>query len=129
MLWVFSMIVLIRQWIASDLCVIATDLCVCSRFAHSKRLFVLQWTTSNWLGKEQNISPTWKIFMKDVDLGEPTSFLDHVYLVCTQRDCQVSKDIVENYRSVFESRISTRATEKLTETKATGKPDAGTISS
>ena len=31
-------------------------------------------------GKEQNISPTWKILMKDVDLGEPTSFLDHMYL-------------------------------------------------
>ena len=27
-------------------------------------------------GKKQNISPTWKILVKDVDLGEPTSFLD-----------------------------------------------------
>ena len=26
--------------------------------------------------------------MKDVDLGEPTSFLDHVFLGCTQRECQ-----------------------------------------
>ena len=51
--------------------------------------------------------------MKDVDLGEPTSFLDHVYLGCTHRECQTSKDIVENYRTVFESRISARATEKL----------------
>ena len=32
-------------------------------------------------GKEQNINPTWKVLMKDIDLGEPTSFLDHVYLV------------------------------------------------
>ena len=24
---------------------------------------------------------------KEVDLGEPTSFLDHVYLGCTQRKC------------------------------------------
>ena len=30
-------------------------------------------------GKKQNISPTWKIPMKDVDLGEPTSFLDDMY--------------------------------------------------
>ena len=30
-------------------------------------------------GEKQNISPTWK----DVDLGGPTSFLDHVYLGCT----------------------------------------------
>ena len=27
-------------------------------------------------GKKQNISPTWKTRMQDVDLGEPTSFLD-----------------------------------------------------
>ena len=80
-------------------------------------------------GKKQNINPTWKILMKDVDLGEPTSFLDHVYLSCTQRECQICKDIVDNYRSMFESRISARATEKLPETKATGKPDAETISS
>ena len=31
-------------------------------------------------GKKQNINPTWKKFMKDVDLREPTSFVDHVYL-------------------------------------------------
>ena len=40
-----------------------------------------------------------------VDLGEPTSFLDHVYLGCTQRQCETSKDIVDNYRTMFESRI------------------------
>ena len=67
--------------------------------------------------------------MKDVDLGEPTSFLDHVYLGCTQRQCEISKDIVDNYRRMFESRISAVATEKMSETKATGKPDAETISS
>ena len=48
-------------------------------------------------GKKQNMSPTWKILTKDVGLGEPTSFLDHVYLGCTQRECQNSKDIVENF--------------------------------
>ena len=79
--------------------------------------------------KKQNISPTWKILMKDVDLGEPTSFLDHVYLGCTQRECQKSKDVVDNYRSMFESRISAVATDKLSETKAARKPDAKTISS
>ena len=29
-------------------------------------------------GKTENIEPTWNILMKDVDLGEPISFLDHV---------------------------------------------------
>ena len=60
-------------------------------------------------GKKQNINPTCKILMKDVDLEEPTSFLDHVYLGCTQRECQTRKDIVDNYRNVFESRISAGA--------------------
>ena len=50
--------------------------------------------------------------MKDVDLGEPTSIPGHVYLGCSQRECQISKDLVDNYRSMFESRISAGATEK-----------------
>ena len=44
---------------------------------------------------------------------EPTSFLDHVYLRCTQRQCEISKDIVDNYRTMFESRNSAAGTEKL----------------
>ena len=64
-------------------------------------------------GKKQNISPTWKILMKSIVLREPTSFFDHVYLGCTQRECQFSKVIVDNYRTKFESRISDGATEKL----------------
>ena len=66
--------------------------------------------------------------MKDVDLGEPTSFLDHVYLGCTQRECKISSEIVVNYRDVFESRISGGPTEKLP-TRASGKPNAEIISS
>ena len=57
-------------------------------------------------GKKQNLDPMWKLPNKEVDLGEPTSFLDHVHLGCTQRQCQISKDIVDNYRTIFESRIS-----------------------
>ena len=38
---------------------------------------------------------------------------EHVYLGCTQRQCEISKDIVDNYRTMFESRISAGATEKL----------------
>ena len=79
-------------------------------------------------GKKRNISPTWKILMKDVDLGEPTSFLEHVYLGCTERECPISKDVVDNYRSMFESRISAGAKEKLP-TRASGKPDAEIMSS
>ena len=59
-------------------------------------------------GKKQNINPMWKVLNKEVDLGEPTYFLDHAYLRCTQ-----SKDVVDNYRTMFESRISAGETEKL----------------
>ena len=42
-------------------------------------------------GKKQNIALMWKVLNKEVDLGEPTSFLDHVYLGCTQRQCEISQ--------------------------------------
>ena len=77
----------------------------------------------------QIINPTWKILMKDVDLVKPTTFLDHVYLGCTQRECLISKGIVDNYRYMFKSRNSAGAMEKFPEKKATEKPDAETISS
>ena len=41
-------------------------------------------------GKKHNIDPMWKVLNKEVDLGEPTSFLDHVYLGCTQRQDQIT---------------------------------------
>ena len=65
------------------------------------------------VGQKQNLDPMWKLLNKEVDLGEPTSFLDHAHLGCTQRQCEISKDIVDNYRIMFESRISAGATEKL----------------
>ena len=46
-------------------------------------------------GKKQNIDPMWIVLNEVVDLGEPTSFLDHVYLGCTQRQCEISKDSVD----------------------------------
>ena len=61
---------------------------------------------SNLAGKKQSFDPMWKVLNKEVDLGEPTSFMDHVYLGCTQRQCEISKDTVDNYRTMFESRIS-----------------------
>ena len=39
--------------------------------------------------KKQNFDPMWKVLNKEVDLGEPTSYLDHVNLGCTQRQCEV----------------------------------------
>ena len=56
-------------------------------------------------GKKQNLDPMWNLLNKEVDLGEPTSLLDHVR--------QTSKDTVDNYRTMFESRISAGGVEKL----------------
>ena len=84
-------------------------------FVHrEKRLFLSVYVDDIKLaGKKQNIDPMWKVLNEGVDLGEPTSFLDHVYLGRTQRQCEISKDIVDNYRTMFESRICAGATEKL----------------
>ena len=69
----------------------------------------------HWFGYDTEFSfgPILAEFSKVVDLGEPTSFLDHVYMGCTQRQCEISKDIVDNCRTMFESRIFSGGAEKL----------------
>ena len=52
--------------------------------------------------------------MKHIDLEEPTSFLDHVHLGCTQRECKPNENILEENKKMFESRISAGATQKIT---------------
>ena len=51
--------------------------------------------------------------MKLVDLGEPTSFLVHVHLGCTQRECKPNEAIIEEDKGMSESEICAAATEKL----------------
>ena len=75
-------------------------------------------------GKNRNMAPMWKKLMTNVDLDEPTSFLDHVYLGCTQRECKPNELNIEEYRKMFESRISAGATEKL---PGWEKPHAKTV--
>ena len=93
-----------------------TLICVCGR-------------KKNWAERSRKLVQHGKLQVKDVDLGEPTSIFDHVYLGCTQREHQKSKDVVENYKSMFESRISAGAMEKLPEAKAPGESETNTISS
>ena len=62
--------------------------------------------------------------MKKVDIDEPTSFLYHVYLGCTQRECKPNETLVEQYKKMFESRTSAGATEKL---PGWEKPHAQTV--
>ena len=61
---------------------------------------------------------------KKIDIGEPTSCLDHAYLGCTQRECKPNETIIEQYQKMFESRISAGATEKL---PGWEKPHAKTV--
>ena len=73
------------------------------------------WDVSLYIAKKDYfyLCTWWKLLNKEVDLGEPTSFFDHVYLGCTQRQCEISKDIGDNYRTMFESRVSAERKEKL----------------
>ena len=63
-------------------------------------------------GKKQNINPMWKIPNKEVDFEN-----QHLFLIMFSwdvlKDCEMNKDIVDKYRTMFESRISAGATEKL----------------
>ena len=84
---------------------------LCTSWKSIILICVCGWHEIGW--KKQNLDPRWKLLYKDVDSGAPTSFLDHVHLGCTQRQCQISKDIVDNYRTMFESRNSMGGVEKL----------------
>ena len=82
-------------------------------FVHREKGYSHQcmWMTSYWLERHKILFRCGMYSI--IDLGEPTSFLDHVYFGCTQRKCEISKDIVDNYRTMFESRISEDVVEKL----------------
>ena len=45
-------------------------------------------------GKKQNLNLMWKTMMKLVDLGEPKSFLDQVYLGCTYFECKSNESVI-----------------------------------
>ena len=51
--------------------------------------------------------------MELVYLGETRSFLDDVYMGCTQCEFKPNESIVDKYRQMLESRISAVATEQL----------------
>ena len=84
---------------------------LCTSWKRIILICVCGWHQIGW--KETKSWSDVETINKEVDLGEPTSFLDHVFLGCTQRQSEISKDIVDNYKTMFESRISAGATEKL----------------
>ena len=71
------------------------------------------WMTSHWLERNKILIRCGKYStMKSIWENQHLS-LDRVYLGCTQRKCEISKDIVDNHRTMFESRISAGRLEKL----------------
>ena len=78
-------------------------------------------------GKKQNLAPMWKKFRKNVDIDEPTSFLDHVYLGCTQSECKPKETIIEQYTKMFESRFSAGATENITGVAETSRTNGSVV--
>ena len=66
------------------------------------------------------MAPMRKKLMKNVDLDEPVSYLDHVFLGCTERECKTNETIIERYTKMF------GATEKYRDGKSlTQKPCPG----
>ena len=86
--------------------------CECLFVNKERRLFLFVSVVDrkNQLERNRTSTQCGKILIKDFHFGEKTSSLDHVYLGCTQWECQRS---IDNYRSMFESKISAGATEKL----------------
>ena len=67
---------------------------------------------TNVTGRKQIMAPMWKKLMKNVDLEESTSFLDHENLAWDQHECKPNETIFEQYTKMFESRISAGLDEK-----------------
>ena len=72
-------------------------------FVHRKQWLFLSENVDDikMTGKKHNLAPMWKKWMKNVDIDEPTSFLDHVYLGYTQRECNPNEAIIEQYKTMF----------------------------
>ena len=55
---------------------------------------------SEMAGRKHNMALMWKKLMKFVDLGESTSFLDHVHVGCSQRECKSTEIVGKMQRNV-----------------------------
>ena len=55
------------------------------------------WMTSKMAGRKQNLNPLSKKLMELVDVVEPTSFLDQVYLGCSQSECKSTDTNFDEY--------------------------------
>ena len=75
--------------------------------------YLCMWMTSNWLERNKILIPCGKYSIKKLIWENQHLSLIMYTRDCTQRRCEKSKDIVDNYRAIFESRISAEGVEKL----------------
>ena len=73
-------------------------LCLESKVYFYKYKYIEKEDDIEMVKRKQNFNPMWKKVMKLVDLGERTSFLDRVYMGCTQRECKSNERIIDEYR-------------------------------
>ena len=69
----------------------------------------------------------WKKLTKNVDIEEPTSSFDHVYLGCTQRESKQNEKIIEHYNKMFDSRISAGETSTITRMGQTSRKNFSVV--
>ena len=68
----------------------------------AKNVLSVQVDDINMAGKTQNLEPIWNNLTNKVDLENPTTFLDQIYLGCTQRECKPNNCLVHGHRKMFE---------------------------
>ena len=78
---------------------------VCSLTEKKDYSYLCMWTISNWLGRNKTLTQCGKYLWKTLIWADRHHSLT-ICWCCTQRECKTSKDIVDNYRTMFESRIS-----------------------
>ena len=93
-------------------------------FVHRKKELFLSFNVDdiNMAGRKQNMTPMWKKLMKLVDLGQPTSFLGHIYLLNV--NANRTQPLLTNTEKMFESRISAGEIKKKFQG---GRPRAKTV--
>ena len=84
----------------------------CSYTVKKGYSYLCMWMTSNWLERNKTLIRCGKYSIKKLIWeNQHLSLIMYIWDV-NQRQCEISKDIVDNYRTMFESRISAGATEK-----------------
>ena len=74
--------------------------------------YLCMWMTSSWLARNKTLIRCGKYSKKLIWKNQRLSLIMYTW-GWTQRQCEISKDIVDNYRTMFESRISAVRTAKL----------------